>query len=211
MKFLNKSRALCLVPHPDDTAFSMSYTVKLHPDTMFDMMYITPGGYTDPTRGDERYAEDIRFWKYLKTDNVQFHYLTRYELEREPTSVLINEIEQLVDINDYDLIFGPTEFDSNYDHVLVNRLMMPLVRSLPITVVEYRNASTLYEWTPNMFVELENDELENKISVLWRAFPTQTDAIYFEEKNIKNFHMDFISNKRGFGYSEMFRLRHLYL
>jgi len=89
--------------------------------------------------------------------------------------------------------------------------MMPLVRSLPITVVEYRNASTLYEWTPNMFVELENDELENKISVLWRAFPTQTDAIYFEEKNIKNFHMDFISNKRGFGYSEMFRLRHLYL
>jgi|DEB19_MinimDraft_3_1074340.scaffolds.fasta_scaffold41728_2 LmbE family N-acetylglucosaminyl deacetylase len=211
MKFLNKNRALCLVPHPDDTAFSMSWTVKKHPDTIFEMLYLTSGGFTDSTRGENRYKEDIHFWNLLGVDNVRFHYLRGYEMERELTSVLINAIEQLVDIKQYDLVFGPTEFDSNYDHVLVNRLMMPLVRSLPITTVEYRNASTLYEWAPNLFVELTDEEMENKISVMWDAFPTQTDAKYFEERNIKNFHTDFISGKRGFGYSEMFRLRHLYL
>jgi LmbE family N-acetylglucosaminyl deacetylase len=211
MKFLNKTRALCLVPHPDDTAFSMSWTVKKHPDTIFEMLYLTPGGYTDSTRGENRYNEDIEFWNNLNVKNVQFQYLRGYEMEQELTSVLINAIEQLVNIRQYDLMFGPTEFDSNYDHVLVNRLMMPLVRSLPITTIEYRNASTLYEWSPNLFVGMTDEEMSDKISLMWESFPTQTDAGYFEEKNIRNFHTDFISGKRGFGYSEMFRLRHFYL
>lgn len=211
MKFLNKNRALCLTPHPDDTAFSMSWTVKRYQDTIFDMLYLTPGGLTDSTRGINRYLEDVKFWESIGVSNVRFVYLQDYELEREPISVIINQVEKLVDVKQYDLVIGPTELDSNYDHVLTNRLMMPLVRSLPITTLEYRNASTLYEWVPNLFIELSEEEMDTKISSMWNAFPTQTDAKYFEERNIRNFHTDFISGKRGIGYCEMFRLRHLYL
>lgn len=213
MKFLNKSRALCLVPHPDDTAFSMGWTVKKHPDTIFEMLYLTPGGLTDVTRGVSRYSEDQFFWKSWGITNVRFHVMEEkwWEFEKEQTSVRINTIENKLDMSSYDLIIGPTELDSNYDHVLTNKLMMPLVRSLPITVVEYRNASTLHEWVPNLFVGMTDGELDQKMEMLWSSFPSQTDAKYFEERNMKNFHTDFISMKRGFGYCEMFKLRHFYL
>jgi LmbE family N-acetylglucosaminyl deacetylase len=211
MKFLGKSNVLCLVPHPDDTAYSISGTVRKYQDTHFNMAYLTLGGYTDPSRGIQRQSEDDHFWSTMTNINWGVCYYPNLELETSPLSTIINDLETTISIKNYDMVLGPSEYDSNYDHVLVNRLMMPLVRSTAITTLEYRCASSLSEWVPNMFVDVTEEELEHKYNCLIESFPSQTDAPYFVEDNFRSFHVDYNSKKRGYGYCEMFKVRNYYV
>lgn len=209
MKFLNKDVALCLVPHPDDTALSMGGLVKQYKDTTFCMLYLSAGTATDTTAGDQRFLEDRQFWKDFGVSNIIFEYIKGCTFDKSSISEWVTNIESK-NIS-CDLIFSSPKTDSHYEHVLTNTFMYPLSRFKPLTLIEYKCTSTLHDWTPNMFVELSDDLLDFKIKCLRNSFPTQTDASYFTEENLKLFHMDYISRKRNYGYCETFKINQLYL
>lgn len=207
MKFLDKSTALCLVPHPDDTAIGMAGLVTKYRDTTFHMIYLSTGTPTDASSGQGRMLEEYRFWRNSNARNVVTH-----ELPYTFSTAQCVGITSIENLNiDYDIIFGPSSIDSHYEHVEASKFMMALSRFKPATVVEYRNTSTLHDWLPNMFVKLTEVEVMNKILCLKQSFLSQLDASYFSYDNLLLFHQDYISAKRNFGYCEQFKVNQLYV
>jgi LmbE family N-acetylglucosaminyl deacetylase len=209
MKFLNKNHAMCLCPHPDDTALSMSGLVKKYNDTMFHMLYLSTGTATDQTSGPNRFGEDILFWKLLGVENVQLHFIDGCTFDSTPISSWITVLEKEF-VSDTDLIFSPSNIDSHYEHQITNSFLYPLSRSKPLTLVEYRSVSTLREWIPNLFVSMDDEILNEKISCLQRAFTSQMDSIYFQTNELTQFHEDFINKKRSHQYCEMYKILQYY-
>ena len=209
MKFLNKNRAMCLCPHPDDTALSMSGIVKKYKDTMFHMIYLSSGTATDNTSGPNRLHEDILFWNLLGVDNVHLHVIDGCTFDSTPISSWVTALEKEF-LDDTDLVFSPSNVDSHYEHQITNSFLYPLSRSKPLTLVEYKAVSTLREWVPNLFVGIDTELLNTKIDCLQQAFLSQMDSVYFQTPELTQFHEDFINKKRSFQYSEMYKILQYY-
>lgn len=209
MKFLNKDIALCLVPHPDDTALCMSGLVKQYKDTIFHMLYLSAGTMTDETAGPNRFAEDLTFWRTFGVNNIIIDKVEGCTFDTSPQSKWITTIEakQI----QFDVVFSTPKLDGHYEHVLTNAFMTPLTRFKPLTLVEYKTTSVTHEWTPNLFVEMSDELLEEKCKCLLTSFPSQADATYFKIDSLKAFHLDYISKKRGYGFCESFKINQLYL
>ena len=209
MKFLNKKRAMCLCPHPDDTALSMSALVKKYTGTEFHMVCLSNGTATDSTSGPERVSEDILFWKLFDTENVHLHYIDNCTFDSTPVSSWITTLEKQF-LHGVDIIFSPSNIDSHYEHQITNSFIYPLSRSKPLTLIEYRSISTLREWIPNLFIDMDDSLLYNKIDCLQRAFISQMDSVYFQTDKLRQFHEDFINQKRSILYTEMYKILQYY-
>lgn len=205
MKFLGYDRVLCLSPHPDDVEYSMSATILKHKDTKFDVFTLTNGTSADDSSGDWRYDEVRSFWDDMLVSNVKLIF-GNHSFEGLNEGQWIGYIEDKFKGIEYDAIFATSNLDSHYEHLLVNRLMIGMGRNKPLSLIEYKSPSTLHEWKPNLFVNI-NHYYEFKGKLLRDNFNTQTDAIYFSKECIKLFHEDYINKKKGIDYVESFNVK----
>jgi len=84
------------------------------------------------------------------------------------------------------------------------------LRGVNAGLITYRTPSTLEEWIPNFYVEVDELLLDEKIRVLTENFESQKDKLYFQEKSIKDFHTNYLCSKVGVGYVEQFKVERLY-
>ena len=108
--------------------------------------------------------------------------------------------------DEYDCIFTLPNEDSHFEHRIVNNMTPALVRHKRIGIISYRTPSTLDNWIPNFYVEIDLDE---KIEYL-NAFESQLEKPYFSEKSIKSFHSNYQCSKKDMEYVELFRIEGIY-
>lgn len=209
MKFLGYNKVLCLSPHPDDVEYSMSSVILKYKDTIFDVFTLTKGTSADKSSGGLRYNEVRDFWGGMSATNVRLIF-GEYNFEDLNEGQWIGYIEDKIKGVDYDAIFGTSNFDSHYEHLLVNRVMKGLGRNKPISLIEYKSPSTLHEWKPNMIVDIGN-HYELKSKLLRDNFTSQVDSEYFSIECIKSFHEDYINKKKGVKYAEQYNVIIKYL
>jgi LmbE family N-acetylglucosaminyl deacetylase len=209
MKFLNFNRVLVLAPHPDDAEYSVAGVVLKHQDTHFDILCLTQGGDCDPTTGVDRIDEVKNSWSVSKATNYTLHFSDVKLLKDKDVDEWINYIEvNFTNIYNYECILTTSEHDSHFEHVMVSSLASPLARIKPYSIIQYRSPSTLENWIPNLFVNLE-DFYYIKYNMLLE-FKSQIHRSYFSKKVLDGFHTNFQCMKKGMGYIEYYKIITLY-
>ena len=205
MKFLNFDNVLCLSPHPDDTEYSMSATIKKYKDTHFNILCMSHGGEDDPTSGDHRFDEVKAFWESMGCNsNVTLSFESGF-ISRYKESKWINLIETEY-LEGVQCIMLTSKEDAHFEHRIVNSVANPLSRTSPLSIIEYKSPSTTGMWIPNLFVNVSDTVATLQYDSLNSAFITQNDAPYFSRTSLDAFHTDFASIKRGMGLVEMFKI-----
>lgn len=195
---------MCLSPHPDDVEASMGGTILKYHKTKFTSIVFSTGSVHDPTSNEARWNECKEYWKGIKQIKQVFPspLLKMYDQEE-----WINLLEKNYQIGDYDAIFMPSNQDTHYEHRFVNGIGMALTRNLPVSIVEYKSISTLDSWVPNMFVDVEEEEME-KVERL-QHFKSQNKR-YFRSDYMKAFHSHPTSIRKNIIITEPFRVVTLY-
>lgn len=205
--FLNLSRVLVLSPHPDDAEYSIAGTILKYSDTHFDIVNMTKGGDFDITTfEDDRLKEVKSFWSEIK--NVNIYFTDAVHMKSKQEDEWVNYIETKFNISDYDAILSTNEIDSHFEHRQTCRIARAICRVDKVSIIEYNSPSTLVEWIPNYFIDIE-DEYEKKVSLL-NNFVSQGKRKYFQPEQIKGFHTNFQASKRGLEKVEMFKVGQLY-
>lgn len=210
-RLLNFNRVLCLSPHPDDVELGMMGTIFKYPSTFFDILCMTKGGAKgfDPTNLLNRINEVNNAWEVAKCNNINIlHSDCNYFEDKEGTAGWVNWIEtNVLSKGNYDCIFLPTTDDSMYEHKFVQSLGYPLTRVNAISLIEYKTVSSLNTWSPNLFINIEN-EYNRKIQCL-KEFTSQQQKSYFREDVLKTFHLNFQHSKKGIELLESFKILEL--
>lgn len=205
MKFLNFNRVLVLAPHPDDAEYSVAGVVLKHEDTWFDILCLTQGGDCDITTGENRINEVLNAWSKSNASNYTLHFSDQKLLKHKDVDEWINYIEvNYTNKFNYDCILTTSEYDSHFEHVIVNSLAAPLSRIRPYSIIQYRSPSTLEKWTPNLFVSL-GDFYYIKCNML-QEFKSQIHRPYFSKEVLDGFHTNFQCMKKGKGFVESFKV-----
>lgn len=201
---------LLLSPHPDDVEYSMSGTVFSNPSVNFYIGIMSEGGQYDKTKGDQeiRFVEVTEFWRGVK--NVKFLFAQKRPITNTPMDAMIQLIEMHLENTKIcpDMIFVPALPDSHREHELVSLAGNALVRKEKLSLVQYRTPSTLPEWTPNWYVDIEK-VIDRKLERL-ACFSSQNKRKYYMDENIKAFHQDYYAQKRGVKFSEQFKIINLF-
>lgn len=204
MKFLNFDEVLCLSPHPDDVEYSMAITIQKHPETKFNVLCMSEGGEGDPTSTQHRIEEAKEFWTHFPCNNVQLDFHNDYiTARREYEWVKYIETKYLKTAQ---CIMSTSSYDTHLDHRMVGSIVLQLSRKNVMSLIEYKSPSTTKEWTSNLTIPIQNEELQSKINALHKSFPSQTDALYFDPIIAESFHVDFYDFKRGISKGEFFRI-----
>ena len=220
MKLLNFKNVLCLSPHPDDVEISMSGSILKCKDTFFNICYLSNGTKSDPTSKLNRFDEGKDFWrKEYKDKNTGGIDLSMYNclnvnLEQYlffigdmSEDVMIQQIEMNYQIDDYDAIFIPAEFDTHFEHRIVNSIGKALVRNNKISLIEYKSGSVTEEWIPNMFIDV-SEQIEEKLKRL-KCFKSQKKD-YLDDDYLFVFHEHLQSRRKVIAYVEQFKIISLY-
>ena len=166
MKFLGFNKVLCLSPHPDDVEFGMMGTILKYNDTHFDIICLSSGGDFDNTTGQNRLQEVQDAWG--NQPNVTLHFTKLKLLKELSHDAWVNFIETLfTNKEEYDCLFVPTKEDSHFEHKITSNLPYVLARRTKCGIIQYKSPSTLDDWTPNFFVDLQtlvNREKEDRHS-----------------------------------------------
>jgi len=207
MKFLGYNNILCISPHPDDVEYSMMGTILKYSDTNFHSFQMCQGGNFDDSTGIGRLEEVKSVWKHSGCSNFSVQF-TEYKF----ISDLIEEawINLLEDVSsNVDAIFLPNECDSHFEHRFVSQFGKALVRSRPISLVQYMTPSTTRDWSPNLFVDV-SQQYHKKIECL-KIFKSQSHRYYFRDDVLRSFHSDFQSSKKAKHYVEQYKIVESYL
>lgn len=204
MKLLNFNKVLCLSPHPDDVEYSMLGTILKMNETHFDILCLTKGGKFDETTGNNRIDEVKRVWHGI--ENVELHFINDvYNFDDFIHEKWVNYIEQnFINKSVYDCVMIPTKDDSHIEHIKTNNIVFPLLRFKSSSIIEYKTPSTLNNWIPNFFVNI-NDFYDTKKTLL-KYFKTQSYKWYFEENLLRSFHSNYLIHKKGIKTIESFRI-----
>jgi hypothetical protein len=97
-----------------------------------------------------------------------------------------------------------SEFDSHHEHVTVSSLAAPLSRVNSYSIIQYRSPSTLDEWTPNLFISI--DDVYDIKKKMIRGFESQLSKPYFRNNVIDGFHTNFQCMKKGKGFVESYKI-----
>ena len=208
MKFLGYDNVLCISPHPDDTEYSMMGTILKYSDTMFTCLQLCQGGDLDETTGKNRLFEVENVWEEAECSNVNLLFTEVKYMRDMREDEWINFIERKLSPS-LDAIVLPNEHDSHFEHRLVAGFGKALIRSSPITLIQYKSPSTDQTWVPNLFVDIE-EEYDIKLEAL-KKFESQQHRYYFREDVIRSFHSDCQSAKKGKHYIEQFKVLDLYI
>ena len=205
MKFLNFNRVLCLAPHPDDAEYSMAGVVLKYPDTHFDILCLTEGGYCDVTTSQSRHQEVRDAWSRSGVTNYSLYFSDVPVFRVRGIDEWVKYIEDTyAHKTTYECILTTSEFDSHHEHVSVSSLAAPLSRATPYSIIQYRSPSTLDAWEPNLFISLD-DVYETKKDML-QGFQSQIGKPYFRNEVLDGFHTNFQCMKKGKGFVESFRI-----
>ena len=208
MKFLGYDNVLCISPHPDDTEYSMMGTILKYSDTMFTCLQLCQGGDMDETTGKNRLFEVENVWEEAECSNVNLFFTEVKYMRDMREDEWINFIERKLSPS-LDAIVLPNEHDSHFEHRLVAGFGKALIRSSPITLIQYKSPSTDQTWVPNLFVDIE-EEYDLKLEAL-KKFKSQQHRYYFRDDVLRSFHSDFQSAKKAKHYVEQFKILDLYL
>jgi len=215
-KLLGFNRVLCLSAHPDDVEYSMAATIMKYDGTHFDLLTLSDGAVLGTSIsigasfGEKRHEEISNVWHKSAITNYSLFVTS----ETHPKRLQLSPNQQIFMIErdflkDYhDAIFIPPYLDSHFDHRLVSDLGAALGRNKPISIIEYKTPSTSNEWSPNMWVNVD-DFVEWKLELL-QEIVSQQHHRYFKEEAIRNFHIDFQSYKKGYNYVEHYKIKQLY-
>ena len=205
MKFLNFNKVLCLGAHPDDVEYGMLGSMCKFTDTEFDILILSEGGDFDKSTGKDRQTECENIWN--KIDNVNGGFTNVKHVVNHQEDEWVNILESGSYIStDYDCIFTLPSEDSHFEHRIVNSMTPALVRHKKIGIISYRTPSTLDNWIPNFYVEIDLDE---KIEHL-KEFQSQLNKPYFSENSFKSFHSNYQCFKKNMKYVELFRVEIIY-
>jgi LmbE family N-acetylglucosaminyl deacetylase len=205
MKFLKFDRVLCLAPHPDDAEYSMAGIVLKYPDTHFDILCLTQGGYCDITTSETRHQEVRNAWAESNANNYSLHFSDTQVFRDKGLDEWVKYIEDnYTYATKYQCIMTTSEYDSHHEHVAVASLAASLSRVNPYSIIQYRSPSTLETWIPNLFVSLDS-EYEIKKRMI-QGFKSQLAKPYFKSYVIDGFHTNFQCMKKGKGFVESFKI-----
>ncbi len=207
MKFLNLNNVLCLSPHPDDVELGVMGTIFKYTDTKFDVLCLTKGGAKgyDETNKIDRREEVNNAWKVTHPDNVKIYHSEKDYFEDLTEPGWINYIEnKFVKKKKYSGILIPTGDDSMFEHRFVNKFGSALCRFSPMSLIEYHTVSTINDWKPNLFIDIES-VYPKKIKSL-EEFKSQITKSYLQRKSLNAFHSNFQCSKRGMGMVEQFKI-----
>jgi len=196
MKFLNLNNVLCLSPHPDDVELGVMGTIFKYTDTKFDVLCLTKGGAKgyDETNKIDRREEVNNAWKVTYPDNVKIHHSEKDYFEDLTEPGWINYIEnKFVKKKKYSGILIPTGDDSMFEHRFVNKFGSALCRFSPMSLIEYHTVSTVNDWKPNLFIDIES-VYPKKIKSL-EEFKSQINKSYLQKKSLNAFHSNFQCSK----------------
>ena len=205
MKFLNFNKVLCLGAHPDDVEYGMLGSMCKFTDTEFDILILSEGGDFDKSTGKDRQLECQNIWDNIPNVNGKFTGIKHVVNHQEDEWVNILESGGYIS-DEYDCIFTLPNEDSHFEHRIVNNMTPALVRHKRIGIISYRTPSTLDNWIPNFYVEIDLDE---KIEYL-NAFESQLEKPYFSEKSFKSFHSNYQCFKKNMKFVELFRVEIIY-
>tara|TARA_Y100000361_G_scaffold148348_1_gene161047 strand:- start:182 stop:808 length:627 start_codon:yes stop_codon:yes gene_type:complete len=205
-KFLNLDNVLCFSPHPDDVEYGMLGNILKHKDTNFDILVFSCGGDFDKSSSNERYQECKNIWNEI--ENLEGFTLPIKHLKNMCEDELVNITENFIKEQDkqYDCILCPPSIDSHFEHRLVNQISSAVVRRSKCGVINYKTPSTLEDWIPNTYVEIN---LKNKSKYL-EYFKSQTNKSFFNKGPLKAFHTDYGCLKRNIECVEMYKIIKLY-
>lgn len=213
MKLLNLDKVVCLSPHPDDTEFSLAGTALKYYDTTFFINCLTKGGapgFDSSNEEFERRQEVNEYWRELGVENVQVIHSNCDYLTDKTEPEWINYIEDVFfrkDSFEEGVNTGlmiPTYQDSMIEHRFVSQLGYGLIRSYPISLIEYRTVSTLTEWNPNLIVDITSEYIRKVDSM--KAFKSQNNKSFFSDNSLEQFHTDYRMTRRGIRYCEQFKI-----
>ena len=100
----------------------------------------------------------------------------------------------------------PPQIDSHFEHRLVNRITNAVVRRSKCGIINYKTPSTLEDWIPNTYVEIN---LKKKSKYL-EYFKSQNNKSFFNKGPLKAFHTDYGCLKRNINDVEMYKIVKLY-
>lgn len=206
MKFLNFDRVLCLAPHPDDAEYSIAGIVLKYPDTHFDILCLTQGGFCDVTTGEARHKEVEDAWSVSNVINYRLYFSDEAVLRNKGIEEWVKYIEDtFTHKHTYNCLLVPSEFDSHHEHVIVSTLAAPLSRVTPYSILQYRSPSTLDTWIPNLFISLSEEQYSTKKEMI-KGFKSQMGKPYFLDNVVDGFHTNFQGLKKGKGFVESYRI-----
>ena len=207
MKFLNANKVLCLSAHPDDAEYGALGSIIKFNKTQFDVLVLSGGGDFDDTTGYSRLEECQSIWSEIPNLNGSF--VKNGFIKDKTEDGWVNYIETNYDMSSYDLILTTPPQDSHFEHRMVNHISYALLRGKDVGLITYRAPSTLEEWIPNYYVNV-NSVITNKVGLLREGFVSQKDKLYFQEQSIRDFHTNYLCSKVGVGYVEQFRIERLF-
>ena len=207
MKFLNKDNILCLSPHPDDIEYGALGCMLKYKDTKFEILVLSNGGDFDDSSGSPRKEECISIWNEIK--NVNGFFINKKFVKEFSEDEWVSKIENMYNIDDFDLILTTTKYDSHFEHRMVSNITYALARTSKCGIISYKTPSTLENWIPNCYIDIDGF-LEEKDGLL-RKFKSQIDKkskghIYFEKDKIFSFHVNYLASKLGVKYVETFKI-----
>lgn len=205
MKFLNFNKVLCLGAHPDDVEYGMLGSICKFTDTEFDILVLSEGGDFDKSTGKDRQTECKNIWNKISNVNGKFTDVKHVVNHQEDEWVNILEGGGYIS-TDYDCIFTLPSKDSHFEHRIVNSMTPALVRHKKIGIISYRTPSTLDNWIPNFYVEIN---LSEKINHL-KEFKSQLSKPYFSKNSFNSFHSNYQCFKKNIEYVELFRVEIIY-
>ena len=205
-KFLNLDNVLCLSPHPDDVEYGMLGSIIKHEDTNFHIMVFSIGGDFDVSSNKSRQTECQVIWDKLENVTGTFLYDTHLSVLTEDE--LVNKIDNFNQNTriKWDAIFCPPKEDSHFEHKMINSIVPACVRRLDCGIIDYRTPSTLENWIPNLYVEVDIEEK----SELLKSFESQSNKSFFNKGPLEVFHTNYNCKKRGIDFVETYRIERLY-
>jgi N-acetylglucosamine malate deacetylase 1 len=201
MKFLGFDKVLCLSPHPDDVEYSMGGTILKCKDTQFDILTLTYGGDNDMTNVSNRQLEVHEFWSDISNANPTF--IGNHKMKEYDEAGWVHLIENTT-LTDHNAIVTPSSLDSHFEHRFVSNFGLALTRIRPISLLEYMSPSTQRDWIPSVYVDI-TQQYDKKLELL-KTFKSQQQRSYFQNEQLKGFHIDFQCSKKGISLVEQFKL-----
>jgi hypothetical protein len=166
---------------------------------------LSEGGDFDKSTGKDRQTECKNIWNKISNVNGKFTDVKHVVNHQEDEWVNILESGGYISTN-YDCIFTLPSKDSHFEHRIVNSMTPALVRHKKIGIISYRTPSTLDNWIPNFYVEIN---LSEKMDHL-KEFKSQLSKPYFSKNSFNSFHSNYQCFKKNIEYVELFRVETIY-
>jgi len=177
-------RLLFIGPHPDDVELGCGGVISRYSKSVQMTYLILSPCLEDPkNKNILEEAREATSLLGLPTKNLMIENLPRrtfHDQRREIREILISVREKYKP----DIVFCPSLKDIHQDHSVTAEETLRLFRDIGVISYEAPRSSLVFE--PDLYVELSEGNLKNKIDALMR-YKSQYDRYYFNPSVIQSF------------------------